>query len=205
MAIDFSLAEAVPDEFPAARRPRHEHRHRRDRMAGGGAAAPRRSGGARDRRGGGAEFRDRRESVPGAGRARRRAVARSAGVRRVAARAAPCGEARCAVGNRARDRIGDAHERLRSSHRRVVDAGRIDPRHAHGRVRRRRGNDHADAHRARSRRVRPRRAAGRAVAARQARAGSRCGMCSGSWADAVEGSQGSSGLSRGFAACSLQP
>ena len=121
VAIDFSLADAVPENFP--------------RLAARGmnivigatgwqaheAAAARRGGGARHRRGGGAEFRDRREPVPGAGRARRGAVARPAGVRRLAARAAPRGEARRAVGHRAGDRGGDARAaatRIRSTCRR---------------------------------------------------------------------------------------
>ena len=49
VAIDFSLAEAVPENFPRARRARDEHRHWRDRLAGAGTTPPRRGGGARHR------------------------------------------------------------------------------------------------------------------------------------------------------------
>ena len=132
------------------------------------AAPARRGGGARNRRCRRAEFRDWREPVPGVDRARRGVVARPAGVRRLAARAASRGEARCTVGDGAGDRSGDARAGLRASDRRGVVARRVDSGHAHGRVRRGRRDDHADAHGARSHGLRARRAAGGALAARPA-------------------------------------
>ena len=53
--------------------------------------------------------------------------------------------------------------------RRLVDAGRLDSRHAHDRLRRRRRDDHADAHRARSQHLRARRARGGPLGRRPAR------------------------------------
>ena len=69
-----------------------------------------------------------------------------------------------------------------------LDASRIHPRHAHDRLRRPGGNDHADAHRARSHGVRPRRARRGALGPRQARlvhdagcAGDHVGRVGGRW------------------------
>ena len=59
--------------------------------------------------------------------------------------------------------------RLRAADRRVVDARRLDSRHAHGRLRRSVGDDRVDAHRARPRGVRARRAGGGEVAGGQQR------------------------------------
>ena len=91
--------------------------------------------------------------------------------------------------------------------RRLLDARGIHSRHAHDRVRRPGGNDYADAHRARPYRVRPRRARGGALGARQARlvhdagcAGDRVGRVGGRWAGRAGGSgrSGSGGSGRGL-------
>ena len=84
-------------------------------------------------------------------RTRRGAVGAARGVRRLDPRGASRGQEGCAVRHGAQPRSGDEKARVHSADRCIVHAGGIHPGHTHRRLRCGVGNDHADAHRARSR------------------------------------------------------
>ena len=165
-AIDFSRRTPCPRTCARLAGARHQRRDRHDRLAGARGALRRGRRAPRHRRRGGAEFslgvvlfeavvaRAAARLVRAAGRFRRVAARGASRRRRTRRRARRC----CC---KQRDGAGGLH----AADRRVVDARRLHSRHAHGRFRRPGGNDHADAHGARSRGVRARRARGRAVGA----------------------------------------
>ena len=171
--------DAVVDQRAGARAARHQPRARHDRLAGArGGAARRRSPTPAS------ASSPRRTSRP-ASCCSRRSSRRRRGCSRAQAefgawlheahhaakKDAPSGTA--LLLKRAMERGGLSRGRSTSSSTR---AGFI-PGHAHGRLRRPGGIDYADAHGARPRGVRARRADGGALGPGQAAAGSRCTTC----------------------------
>src|SRR5258708_2633726 len=134
----------------------------RTRRAPGGVAG-------KYRRGRRAELLGRRRTVRCHRRARGGALRRADGFQRLHSRSASRRQEGRAVGDGAAAQALDGAGGLSAADRRGVDPRRLHSRHAYDRFRRSGGDDCADAHRARSIRLRARRTDGRAMGRRQTR------------------------------------